>query len=121
MPGDNATPIANGGVMGWLYKKGKYNKAWKLRYAALYNGVIYYFSGHLLELKGTLPLKDFVDVHQYHETNPPDDGGGNRKSNGRSAFQLQTKQGGRVFRFCADSKFTCETWVESVQRAMEQR
>ena len=122
MWGDNATPLAAGGIMGWLYKKGRLNKAWKKRYVALYAGSLFYFAGQLVEEKGAVHLHDIVDVHEFLEKNPPSDdangatGNGVRASGG-AAFLVRTRSG-REYRFFADSRNTCRTWVKTIETAM---
>jgi hypothetical protein len=153
LSGDNATLVANGGVMGWLFKKGKLNTAWKKRFVALYGGHLYYFAGQCADERGKLAVSDILDAHPFHERNPPSgallnfveepsgsssagngaaagaerggNGGGGSSGSARrdaaagvgGAFVVQTR-GGREFRFFADSRQTCDTWVQHIQRAM---
>ena len=123
MRDENATPLAGGGVMGWLHKRGQYNAAWKLRYVALYGGTLFYFVGKLLNERGAVPTNDIVDVHQYHEKaqKGPDEAPGSsnkgQKQKG-AAFLVETRHG-RVYRFFADSRATCDTWVQAIQSAVD--
>jgi len=69
-------------------------------------------------MRGDIPLDDIVDVHEYHEKNPPTSRGS--PSAGGAAFAVVTRQR-REFYFYAESKYAAEHWVKVLSAAVQRR